>query len=530
MKQRKRKNMFLAFILAIITAVVIAGCSSSEAGKEEKKEVDKKEVTDEKVAFSMAIRTLAIPHVENSPNINEDPYVKKIEEFTNTDIDIQLLPHNDYKTKMDLMFASGDIPDVVQGMGKFTNSGQSLVQAVEAGVFLPLDELIDEYGPNLKKFIPKEVWETQRFTDGKIYAIPQILSNPSRRATFVRKDLLEKAGLEVPKTVEETLEVLRAFKEMGVEQPFVARKGLSYSDTFFGAYDVQPLMELNKDGDPVPKYLDSANMKKAIQTYKTMYDEGLIHKEFLTQESNQYKDIIQSGKGGMFSANANVLNSWNKVLQASVPDAELAIIPSPVGTEGTNGGYVIYDPAFRNYFINAETKNPERIIQFLDWMVTEEATEFFTFGIEGEDYTKENGKINYKQAEAPDEVNKEAFRTGWLWLTGDAAYTEGLLETTPEGQQLLDTYENVLAKEGNGGITFEPPLTTFTGKPDMEDKNADGHSEYLHGHIVKMITGAEAVSDWDKVLEEWKKLGGDQYLKDAKAQYKEGKYYETTRK
>ena len=163
----------------------------------------------------MAIRTLAIPHVENSPNINEDPYVKKIEEFTNTDIDIQLLPHNDYKTKMDLMFASGDIPDVVQGMGKFTNSGQSLVQAVEAGVFLPLDDLIDEYGPNLKKFIPKEVWETQRFTDGKIYAIPQILSNPSRRATFVRKDLLEKAGLEVPKTVEETLEVLRAFKEIG---------------------------------------------------------------------------------------------------------------------------------------------------------------------------------------------------------------------------------------------------------------------------------------------------------------------------
>ena len=51
----------------------------------------------------------------------------------------------------------------------------------------------------------------------------------------------------------------------------------------------------------------------------------------------------------------------------------------------------------------------------------------------------------------------------------------------------------------------------------MEDKNADGHSDYLHGHIVKMITGAEPVSDWDKVLEEWKKLGGDSIPKRCKS-------------
>jgi len=530
MKLQYRKKRFFVLILAIITTLLIAGCTSKESGNDASKE-GSNENSNEPAKFSIAIRTLALPHIENSPDINKDDLVLKLEEFTNTDIDIRLLDHNEYKTKMDLMFASGDIPDVVQGMGKYTNSGQSMEQAVEAGVFLPLDDLIDKHAPNLKKFIPEEVWESQRYhKDGKIYAIPQLLGNPSRRATFIRKDLLDKAGLEVPKTVEETLNVLRKFKEMGVEQPYVARKNLSYSDTFMGAFDVQPLMELDEKGNPVPKYLDSENMKKAIQTYKTMYDEGLIHKEFLTQESSQYKDIIQSGKGGMFSANANVLNSWNKLLKENVPDGELAIIPSPVGAEGTNGGYVIYDPAFRNFLINKDAKNPEKIIEFFDWMVTEEATEFFTFGIEGKDYSKENGEIKYNFAEAPDEINREAFRTGWLWMTGDAAYTEGLLQLTPEGQDLLNVYENVLANEGNGGIYFEPPLTTFTSKPEMEDKNADGHSDFLKEHIVKMITGAEPIEDWDKVLEAWRKNGGDQYLEDAKEQYEKGDYYETTRK
>jgi putative aldouronate transport system substrate-binding protein len=520
MKLKKRKNLFKTFLLALLSVVLITACSSKE---ETTSKESGKDSEDAKTEFSISLRTLALAHVDNHPNINEDETVKKLEELTNTDLDIRLLPHNDYKVKMDLMFASGDIPDVVQGMGNYTSSGQSLEQAVEAGVFMPLDELIEKHGPNLKKYIPEEVWETQRFKDGKIYAIPQIMSNPSRRGTFIRKDLLDKAGLEIPKTVEETLEVLRAFKEMGVEQPYVARKGLSYSDTFFGAYDVQPLFELNKSGDPVPQYLDVENMTKAIQYYKTMYDEGLIHKEFLTQEANQYKDIIMSGKGGMFSANANVLNAWEKILKESVPEADLEIIPSPVGPDN-KGGYALYSPVLRNYLINSETKNPEQIIKFFDWMVSKEAEEFLTYGIEGIDYTKENGKINYKQPVTPDEVNKEVFRTTWLWLVGDATYTKGLLEITPEGKELMDIYDNILAKEGRGRITFEPVLETFVSQPALQDNNLDGPSEFLMEHIAKMITGAEPVNNWGKVLDEWKKQGGDKYLEEAKAQYKKGEY------
>jgi putative aldouronate transport system substrate-binding protein len=527
MKTKKLKQILVLFLTAML---LLSGCNTGKKESAEASKEDKKIDTEKVVPISISMRTLALPAVENSPNINEDPYVKKLEELTKTDLDIRLVPHNEYKTKMDLMFASGDIPDVVQGSVNVTGSsaGLSMSQAVDAGVFMPLDDLINKYGPNLKKYIPKEVWDTQKGKDGKIYAIPQIMTNTSRRATFIRKDLLDKAGLEIPKTPEETLKVLRAFKKMGVEQPFVGRTGLKYADTFFGTYDVQALWELDKSGNPVPKYFDSANMKKAIQVYKTMYEEGLMNKEFLTQDANQAKNIVQSGKGGMWSMNANTLVAWEQILKQTVPDAEIAIIPSPVGSDG-GSGYVKNNNVFRNYLINAEAENPERIIQFFDWMVTEEAEKFFTYGIEGTDYTVENEKINYKQPQSVDEVNKEVYRTTWLWMVSDATYTKGLLELTPEGKKLMNVFDNVLTKEGRGGISFDPELDTFKTMPTLIDKGPDGPSDFLMEHIAKMVTGAEPIDNWDNVIKEWKEKGGAQALEEAKTKYKEGQYTDTSK-
>lgn len=523
--------ILFSFVLLFITA-----CNSEEGTSSEAEESDnssngstESEIDDSEnpTPISISLRTLGLPYVVNHPDINEDEYVLELEERTNTDLDIRLFPHSEFQTNMDLMFASGDIPDIVSTQGYYTDptsNGGSLPDAVEAGVFLPLDDLIEEHGPNLKEYIPESIWELQRYEDGKIYSIPQILSNPSRRATVIRRDLLDEAGLDAPETVEETLEVLRAFKELGVEQPFVARENYSYSDTFFAAYDVQPHWILNDSGNPVPKFFDSENMKKAIGVYKTMYDEGLIHPEYLTQDSNIYKNKIMSGEVGMWSQNANALVSWQKNLEENVPDGKMEIIPSPTGPDG-KGGYGKYNPFLRTFMISAETENPEKIIQFLDWMVSEEGQEFFTFGIEEEDYTKDNGEINYEQPEGTEEVNREVYRSTFLWLLADATYTEGLLEQTEEGKDLMNAYDEILAKEGRSGIRFVPPLDTFSTYPALSFKG-DKYPDLLLEYIAKMITGSEDIDNWDKALEEWKEQGGNEILKEAKERYDAGQYTE----
>ncbi|WP_325073185.1 hypothetical protein [Paenibacillus elgii] len=85
----------------------------------------------EKAKFSISMRTLAFNHVEKSPNINEDKWVKKLEELTNTDLNIVLVPHKEFEQKMIQMFATNDIPDVVQGSGGV--AGKEMAGSVQAG-------------------------------------------------------------------------------------------------------------------------------------------------------------------------------------------------------------------------------------------------------------------------------------------------------------------------------------------------------------------------------------------------------------
>ncbi|WP_240417412.1 extracellular solute-binding protein [Paenibacillus periandrae] len=466
----------------------------------------------EKAKFSISMRTLAFNHVEKSPNINEDKWVKKLEELTNTDLNIVLVPHKEYEQKMVQMFATNDIPDVVGGSGGV--SGKEMAGSVQAGVFMPLDDLLQKYGQNLLKKIPKDAWQKETYK-GKIYAIPEFLSNPSRRAVAIRKDLLDKAGLPIPKTVDEYLTVMRKFKEMGVENPYQGRENFKYADSFFGAFDAYPYMSMfMKQGDQiVPKFFNVENMTKALQTYKTMFDEGLINKEFATINPTVYKNSILAGKSGIWSMNANEVLQWEQQLKANVPTAKVELIAGPTGPDGKGGAY-LYNSVTRAWFINKNVKNPEAIIKFFDWMLSDEAEKFFTFGIEGETFKTVDGKIEYKAPTEPQAVDEERYRQAFLWMVQDTTYNKGTLSLTEDGKKLMSTYDNMLAKEGRDGIQFEPRLDALIKNPDISPES-DYAAPLILQHMVKMVYGKEPISDWPKVIEEYKSKGGNDVIKEA---------------
>jgi putative aldouronate transport system substrate-binding protein len=338
---------------------------------------------------------------------------------------------------------------------------------------------------------------------------------------------LDKTGLPVPKTVDDYLNVLRAFKKLGVPDPYQGRQDFKYSDTFFGPFDVYPYLSMfeQQGNQVVPKFFRADDMEKALGTYKTMYDEGLINKEFATINPTQYKNNILAGKAGMWSMNANELLQWQQQLQANVPDAKLEIIPAPVGPDGKGGSY-LYGPVTRAYFINKNVKNPENIIKFFNWMVSDDAEKFFTFGVEGENYTVDNGKINYKAPKDSAGVDEERYRQSWLWMVQDTTYNKGTLSLTPEGQNLIKTYDTILSKEGRDGIQFEPRLEAFSKNPDITPLSDVGPPVLL-SHMMKMVYGKEPISDWPKVIEEWKSKGGNDVIKEATDKFnkKDGSAY-----
>jgi putative aldouronate transport system substrate-binding protein len=92
------------------------------------------------------------------------------------------------------------------------------------------------------------------------------------------------------------------------------------------------------------------------------------------------------------------------------------------------------------------------------------------------------------------------------------------------GQDLLKAFDDVLNKEGLPGIGFYPDLASSSKYPDLSSPQPDVGPKLIIDHMVKMIYGKEPISDWPKVIEEYKSKGGNEILKEANDRYtkKEG--------
>ena len=185
------------------------------------------------------------------------------------------------------MLVESPLPDIIHYFGA------DLKQLGAEGGLIPLEDLVDEYAPNIKKFFEDcpQAKRAATATDGHIYYIPGSLSGidiaalPSQ-GWFIRQDWLDKLGLEVPKTVDEFYEVMKAFKTqdpngngLDDEIPIFRRDGsIGFLYTLFGInkgwYDV--------DGETHYGAIEEA-YKNAIINISKWYKDGIIDKEILQQ-------------------------------------------------------------------------------------------------------------------------------------------------------------------------------------------------------------------------------------------------------
>lgn len=240
----------------------VSETENADAGSQEEKSSG--EGTGEIPVIDIGLRA-GNSYVQACPDINADEHVLAFEERMGVDLDITLIQHDGFTEKLGMMLAQGDFPDVIAGDMPYTSV---MSGAIENGLFMPLDDFLEEYGPNLMAQVPENVWDELRGPDGHIYAIGDFMSNTARRCTVIRKDLLDELGLDIPVTLDDYYNVLVAFKNAGVKYPFIGREKFKYSETFFAAYGVVPTTwQLNEEGQVVPAYL-LPEMKEALAFYK----------------------------------------------------------------------------------------------------------------------------------------------------------------------------------------------------------------------------------------------------------------------
>ncbi|MGO4276391.1 ABC transporter substrate-binding protein, partial [Paenibacillus sp. TAF58] len=150
-------------LAVMLTASALTACSSDAKVAGTGSPQPSGNVKKAPVKFSLLYpTTVSTGYHTRVPDLNKDKWVLKLEELTNTDLDVKVVED----AKFGVMFASNDIPDVVGSIGG--PGSKSMSGSVENGVFMPLDELLKQYGPNLLKVVPKAAWDSVSY-EGKIY-------------------------------------------------------------------------------------------------------------------------------------------------------------------------------------------------------------------------------------------------------------------------------------------------------------------------------------------------------------------------
>ncbi|NQX67364.1 extracellular solute-binding protein [Paenibacillus alba] len=468
----------------------------------------------------------------------KDAVKQAVEKKLNIKITPEMVDVQQYKTKLNLKMSSGDIPDVVRI--DFADDFQKYAQQ---GAFVDLTSLINEKDtPNILKEVPKEVFE-QAKVNGKIYGIPY-QGGPGagyRWNVVLRKDFVEGMGAQVPKTLDEYYNLLKKVKAEkldiiplgGYTAQIGQQKYANNSfDHIFGAFGVTPGYFTEKDGK-FSNYDIDPKMKEALQYLQKMYAEGLIDKEFATIKEEQLRAKLYSGK--LFSwmgwwstpndydtqVESNELKKSGKLAadgklpdQSNVPYKYLSLNSSLVGADGKavapSGA-----PFGQMNAISAKTKDPKKVLAIIENSLSLENQMLTVWGIEGEDYKIDNGKMKVVTDLIDPKTQQDKngnFRgiQSYLFAPGLKGWPR-YLESLPLRQsQALDVAINNKFQITDASNYLDSPtkITKLVELNTLRDSV-----------FTQIIMGAD-IKKFDDFAEKWKSQGGTQILTELEASFK----------
>ena len=280
----------------LLAIAMLLACASALAEIPEGFHAEGMPIVDEPIT----INVLTMRWGSMGDSFKTNPFLVNLEKESNVKVNWQIVSSNDWAdNQKPVMLAGGEsaLPEVVLGFQTFSES--DIINNVE--YFLPLEDLIEQYMPNLTKAFEEmpALKAISTSADGHIYSLPSRM--PKRpvacNVPVINVKWLENLGLEVPTTIDELENVLRAFKEQDAngngdpndEIPFT---GIGLGMDFlspFGMTDVYGQRYLVNDDGTVRYAYTTEEYKEGIKWAHKLYQDGLIDNELFTQ-NDQIRD------------------------------------------------------------------------------------------------------------------------------------------------------------------------------------------------------------------------------------------------
>ncbi|WP_372661950.1 hypothetical protein [Cohnella sp.] len=467
-----------------------------------------------------------------------------------------------FENQMNVTIASGDIPDILP---QITGS--------QANTLIKGDQLMD-MKPYLDKYLSDEaksvlygdggaLMNSTVTSDGKQYLLPLTASEirADIKGLWIRKDWLDKLHLTVPTTVEEFEKVAEAFTTQdpdGNGKPDTYGFGVSGKDNLildwggadgvFEMFHSQPgpwwdnslFYEKDESGNVIWSG-SKPGVKQALTLLQTMYKKGELAKDFGTVDAGgKLAQDLTGGKVGMF------MGRWWQALwplpdlKTKDPKSDWIVVNMPSGDGKPTQPYG-YRPGNVYVAVSKNMKNPEAFVKMINWYVEKvfgpnaDAQNFAStdqnnygswkssapFVIEdpfklSRDYTavstalkaKDPSKLNAEQKQHYDDVQKyeqdPSYVVGWTaWQNFSGA------DGTAGKHYFEDNKESDVLKNAFFSVPNEKMVTTIPMYKKMAEEM-----------ISKIIYGQASVDDWDKLVNDWNKLAGNDIMKDLQASAK----------
>lgn len=307
-----------------------------------------------------------------------------------------------YDQKLNLAIAANQMPDMF-----YTTSAEMFTTLRDAGMLADLTEgyyrLNDNLLNNYQEYMPELIKSCMK--DGKLYALPQQSNKyAAAQRLYIRKDWLEIAGVEAPTTIEEMIEVGQAFLDhkeeiaeaTGIKAanviPFSMHKDITYAGSYsaegmFNAHGASLGSFFLDDEGKLQSSNTSAEAQAAVQTMRTMYERGILDREFLSSSSSMVQSYVSAGYVGM------VFGEWwlpkdaldTAVNSSAVKGADWTWVDLP-SYNGNESLPIVDTMLISGYnMVSANCKNPEAVAKlinlFYDIYYNDNAQEIYGEGV-----------------------------------------------------------------------------------------------------------------------------------------------------
>ncbi|MEF3304858.1 extracellular solute-binding protein [Paenibacillus sp. GYB003] len=432
-------------------------------------------------------------------------WVERIREQSGIYVHFVPVPRMQAQEKLNIMFAAGDAPDLIWDYDR-----KYIGMLASQGVIQPVDDFLEAYSTAYKSYL-REHPELKPYLsfNGKMYAVAtkRPVTSVVNHGIWIRQDWLDNLGLAMPRTIDELLDVAKAFRSRDPDgngqDDTVAIVGRESPDIYAALYGIHRSEWFVEDGS-LQYGPTTDRYKDAIRLEKQLYDEGLIDTEG--------KDSVRtwvSGKAGI------CLCQWSsftfdmqlKDLLNGFPAAKPVPL-EPVETE--RGVYGLYqeEPPFIYVAFNKKMKDPETAVKYLDWML-EKGWKELAYGTEGVHVRTVNG--------IPQTIDAEKYRKEVLYASEYAVLRPEIVRPSdwsaraapdPLSQRVAGLQTDALRKALN--YTYRRDLPYQPSFVELNEAIASVGQKFEYFRLKAVREGPAYTPEWamQEIRKEWRRIGG----------------------